>query len=197
MQLKLEGPPQNSKADTSNFVDRDDRLPEEANRLNLLAEAYCNAHCRTPKEIAETKEEKKSTQLYNQLNPDRRQDTSKFVDRDDRLPEEANKLNLWADAFCNAGCRTPEEIAETKKQKKSTQLYDQLKPDGRQDTNKFMDRDDRLPEEANKLNLLAEAYCNAHCRTPKETETKEEKKSTQLKSEGLPQKADTSKFVGP
>jgi hypothetical protein len=138
MQLKLEGPPQNSKADTSNFVDRDDRLPEEANRLNLLAEAYCNAHCRTPKEIAETKEEKKSTQLYNQLNPDRRQDTSKFVDRDDRLPEEANKLNL-----------------------------------------------------------LAEAYCNAHCRTPKETETKEEKKSTQLKSEGLPQKADTSKFVGP
>ena len=58
--------------------------------------------------------EKKSIQLYNRLKlegPPRKADTGRFVDRDNRLPEEASKLNLWADAFWNAGCRTTAEIA--------------------------------------------------------------------------------------
>ena len=33
------------------------------------------------------------------------------VDRDDRLPEEANKLNLLAKIYCNAGCRSWAQIA--------------------------------------------------------------------------------------
>jgi hypothetical protein len=33
------------------------------------------------------------------------------VDRDDRLPEEANKLNLLAEIYRNAGCRTWAQIA--------------------------------------------------------------------------------------
>jgi hypothetical protein len=33
------------------------------------------------------------------------------VDRDGRLPEKANKLNLLAEIFWNAGCRTWAQIA--------------------------------------------------------------------------------------
>jgi hypothetical protein len=36
------------------------------------------------------------------------------VDRDDRLPEEANKLNLMAEIYRNAGYRTWAQIAEAK-----------------------------------------------------------------------------------
>jgi hypothetical protein len=60
------------------------------------------------------KRERKSTQLCNKLKlegPPRKADTGKLVDRDDRLPQEASELNLLADTFWNAGCRTMEEIA--------------------------------------------------------------------------------------
>jgi hypothetical protein len=60
------------------------------------------------------KRESRSTRLYNKLKlegPPRKAETGRLVDRDDRLPEEASQLNLWADAYWNAGCRTMEEIA--------------------------------------------------------------------------------------
>jgi len=59
------------------------------------------------------KREKKSIQLYNQLKQEgpRKVATGKFVDQDDRLPEQANRLNLWANTYWAAGCRTFEEIA--------------------------------------------------------------------------------------
>jgi hypothetical protein len=61
------------------------------------------------------KREKKSTQLYNQLKQEgpRKLATGNFVDQDDRLPEQANRLNLWANTYWTAGCRTFEEIAAT------------------------------------------------------------------------------------
>jgi hypothetical protein len=55
--------------------------------------------------------EMKTTQLYNQEGPTRKADTGMVVDRDDRLPEEANKLNLLAEIYWNAGCRTWAQIA--------------------------------------------------------------------------------------
>jgi hypothetical protein len=60
------------------------------------------------------KKEKKSIRLYNRLRlegPPRKADTGKLVDRDDRLPEEASRLNRVASAFWNAGRRTMAEVA--------------------------------------------------------------------------------------
>ncbi|KAN0077549.1 hypothetical protein V8E54_005853 [Elaphomyces granulatus] len=120
------------------------------------------------------------------------EDTGMVVDRDDRLPEEANKLNLLAEIYRNAGYRTWAQIAaeeranasnassanglqpptsfQTLTQKEREEKYPAVQPAGARgadtdDTGMVVDRDDRLPEEANKLNLLAEIYRNAGYRT--------------------------------
>ena len=66
--------------------------------------------------VIKVKKEKKSTQLYKQLKQEgpRKPDTGRFVDRDDRLPEQANELNLWANTYWAAGCRTWDEVLADK-----------------------------------------------------------------------------------
>ena len=66
--------------------------------------------------------EKKITRLYNQEGPTRKGDRM-VVDRDDQLPEKANKLNHLAEIFWNAGCQTCTQIATEEQALKCFQYF--------------------------------------------------------------------------